>query len=83
MRALAVKIGSCSSVKDQRDPRQDPQVDDAICKVSPSTGKRRVRVVVKRVNDDITYRDQTGREHVCWISTWREWARTAEVAVAS
>lgn len=32
-----------------------------------------------RVNNDITYRDQNGKERTCWITSWMDWAREAEV----
>lgn len=62
----------------QRDPRLDPQAGDFISKMS-GANRRMTRRVVKRVNNDITYRDHNGKEKTCWISTWLEWARMSEV----
>lgn len=61
-----------------RDPRLDPQAGDLIVKLG-SAGRKLSRYVVKRENFDITYRDQSGKERTCWITSWNEWARMAEV----
>lgn len=67
------------SMEKQRDPRLDPQVGDKIYRITPSTGLRRSRQVVARVNNDITYLTHDGKQRTCWISTWQEWANHAEV----
>lgn len=64
-----------------RDPLVDPQVGDKVFKITPS-GLRQTRQVVKRVDNDIFYLDHRGKEKKCWIATWMEWARTAEVEPA-
>lgn len=64
-----------------RDPLLDPQVGDKIFKIT-SSGLRQTRHVVKRVGNDIFYLDHRGKEKKCWISTWMEWGRTAEVEPA-
>ena len=67
----------------ERDPRIDPQVGDKIYKVS-NAGTRSSRQVVKRGgigNNDIVYLNHQGKERKCWISTWMEWARMAEVEI--
>jgi hypothetical protein len=63
----------------QRDPRMDPQVGDKIYRITPSTGLRRSRQVVARVNNDISYLTHDGKQKKCWIGTWMEWAVHAEV----
>lgn len=62
-----------------RDPRQDPQVGDYLYKISESSGKRMSRRVVRRDVNDIYFVDQHGKERMCWITTWCEWARMAEL----
>lgn len=67
-----------------RDPRIDPQVGDKIYKIS-ATGHKSTRQVVSRDgpgNNDIWYLTQDGKKKKCWIATWMEWARTAEVEPA-
>lgn len=66
-----------SSTVTARDPRLDPQPGDVIEKHSPSGGETRIRTVTKRVDNNIHYRDQTGKERVCWIASWLDWARMA------
>jgi len=83
LREVILAIDADKAKAKARDPREDPHVGDAIYKVSEATGKKHSRTVVKRVDNDITYRDQNGKERVCWITTWMEWARTAEVAVSA
>lgn len=63
----------------KRDPKLDPQPGDEIYRVLGS-GARTTRKVVKRVNNDITYVVNGGKQRTCWISTWMDWARMAEVA---
>jgi hypothetical protein len=63
----------------QRDPKMDPQVGDKIYRITPSTGLRRSRQVVARVNNDISYLTHDGKQKKCWIGTWMEWAVNAEV----
>jgi hypothetical protein len=66
------------STKTERDPRLDPQRGDFIVKMS-GTNRRMTRRVVKRVTNDITYRDHMGKERTCWIMSWMDWAREADV----
>ncbi len=63
----------------QRDPRENPQVGDKIYKITESTGLRRSRQVVSRIDNDIVYISQDGKQKKCWIGTWMEWGRGAEV----
>jgi len=62
----------------ERDPRNDPRAGDYIAKMS-GANRRMTRMVLKRVNNDITFRDQSGKERTCWLTTWMDWAREAEV----
>lgn len=62
-----------------RDPKLDPKPGDRLFTTTAS-GKRTERHVVKRVNNDITYRGDNGKLKTCWITTWMDWAREAEVA---
>ncbi len=79
---LAIEELFLAGMSTERDPRVDPQVGDKIYKIS-DTGHRSSRQVVKRYginnNNDILYLNNQGKEKKCWISTWMEWARTAEV----
>ncbi len=65
-----------------RDPLVDPQPGDKIQRVSDS-GLVRTREVINRVDNDIFYRDQAGREKKCWIATWMEWGRIADVVTTA
>ena len=58
-----------------RNPRMDPRTGDVLRKAG------RTRKVVNVVGLDIYWcRDKPGSKPQCaWISTWREWARMAEV----
>lgn len=60
-----------------RDPKKDPLAGDVLTK---GTRTRRVTMVEQNI---ITYELTTGggkpRNLQCWISTWRDWARKAEV----
>lgn len=62
-----------------RDPKLDPRPGDVLFTTTAS-GKRTLREVTKRVNNDITYRVESGKVRTCWITTWMDWAREAEVA---
>lgn len=62
----------------KRDPKMDPQPGDFLSKVS-STNRRMTRRVTVRAGNDIKYCDHNGKEKICWISTWMDWAREAEV----
>jgi hypothetical protein len=62
----------------ERDPRLDPHVGDFIAKMS-GANKRLTRLVVKRKNFDIMYRDHNGTVKTCWITSWQDWARLGEV----
>ena len=60
------------------DPKEDPQPGDRLRK-----GKR-VRVVTQRDRGDVWYVIETSTStprtvHVCWITTWQDWAKDAEV----
>lgn len=63
----------------KRDPRVDPRPGDTIARISGVSNSKHTRIVLDRVNNDITYRDERGREHTCWLTTWMDWARMAEV----
>lgn len=56
----------------------DPQPGDKIQRQSDS-GLLRTREVISRIDNDIVYRDQNGKDKKCWIATWMEWGRIAEV----
>ncbi len=62
----------------QRDPLSDPQPSDKIYKIKPN-GKRLSRLVVSRIDNCIVYIAQDGTKKECWISTWMEWGRDAQV----
>jgi hypothetical protein len=61
-----------------RDPKLDPQPGDKLYKLGDA-GKHLSRQVVRREDNDIFYVTHHGKERKCWISTWLEWARMAEV----
>lgn len=61
-----------------RDPKIDPQPGDKIQRTSNS-GLVSTREVKRRVDNDIFYIDRHGKEKKCWIATWMEWARLADV----
>lgn len=67
-----------AGMKEQRDPRLDPQPGDKVYRFS-NKGTKSTRQVVARVNNDITYLTHDGKQKKCWIATWMEWCRTAEV----
>ncbi len=58
-----------------RDPKANPRPGDVLCK------EGRTRRVVNVVGLNIYWsRGKPGSKVQCaWISTWREWARTADV----
>ena len=58
-----------------RDPRVDPRPGDVLEKNSLS------RTVLDVRGMDIVWgrRDSTSKPNIAWISTWREWARTATI----
>lgn len=65
-----------------RDPRVDPKAGDVITK----NGK--IRTVIKVDRFDIFYNARTlgagsinGIQKECFISTWQDWAKKAEVKV--
>jgi hypothetical protein len=62
-----------------RDPKLDPRPGDVLAKTSKA-GKKIERHVVEVDGYDIWYTDgkKTDR-HLCFISTWMQWARAAEV----
>lgn len=61
-----------------RDPKLDPKPGDTLL-ATTALGKRTTRKVIKRVNNDVTYRVDSGKVRTCWITTWMDWAREAEV----
>lgn len=50
---------------------------DTLMAASSAKGKQITRTVTKRCGYDITYLDQKGKVHLCWITTWRTWGRRA------
>lgn len=60
-----------------RDPRVDPKAGDRIAK-----GKL-TRRVTEVQRSEIWYLNRNDGLNKCWISTWREWARKAEVLHAA
>ena len=60
----------------ERDPRIDPKPGDSIRKTMSSGWI--TRTVVNRRGNCIFYQTK-GKERACWISTWVDWARKAEV----
>lgn len=55
--------------QETRDPRLDPRKGDVLQK-----GNRK-RVVEMRVENTVNYNG----ERWCWITTWQDWAKKAEV----
>lgn len=63
----------------QRDPLTDPRAGDVVRKFAG--GERHVQKVE---GGDIFYsRFSSGALRRCWISTWRDWCRGAEVVKAA
>ena len=62
----------------ERDPRIDPQPGDSLTKKSTS-GSTLTRTVTARKGNDIWYLGASARERNCWITTWQEWAKGAEI----
>ena len=63
----------------ERDPRNDPQPGDILSKPG-SRGSRYKRIVVERGESQLIYKTHSdGVERTCWLSTWMDWARNADV----
>ena len=59
---------------ENRDPRKDPRPGDMVAK-----GAKQRRVDARR-GSEIDYTDiQSGKKKNCWITTWNDWCRDAEV----
>lgn len=64
-----------------RDPKLDPKPGDVLF-TTTALGRRTTREVIERTgpgDNDIVYRTDSGKVKKCWISTWMDWAREAEV----
>lgn len=57
-----------------RDPKTNPLPGDVLCK-----GKLR-RTVTRVLSGSVYYQNAHGRESNCWITTWIQWCRKAEVS---
>lgn len=80
--AALVAVNQFSKDMAERDPRLDPQPGDKLT-VTTAKGTRTSREVISRGgpgDNDIVYKTDTGKEKKCWISTWMDWAREAEVS---
>lgn len=62
-----------------RDPRTDPAAKDVARKLSES-GALLTRIVDSVDGHTIRYRNKpNGPLKECWITTWNDWCKTAEV----
>ncbi len=55
----------------KRSPQVDPKPGDKLILM----GSARFREVVARNGNDIVYKDHTGKERTCWITSWMDWCR--------
>ena len=58
----------------KRDPLENPQIGDM---VKLRDGK--FRRVINRSENNIFYLDHNNKRQKCWIITWIEWGRRADV----
>lgn len=74
------------------DPRVDPRPGDVVARPLPKYERfdgRSIRTVLGRKGGDISYRydremnggmdPYKGRVESCWVITWKDWCRDAEV----
>jgi hypothetical protein len=63
------------------DPRLDPQPGDVLVKNTSANNNegRRERHVIRRIENNVYYRDHLGKERMCWLDSWLHWAQGASL----
>lgn len=63
-----------------RDPKIDPQAGDIAVKIT-AKGRKLQRIVTRRAGNEVYYKtSESGAEKNCWLTTWQDWCRLADVS---